>query len=314
LTEEKALRAVAPAKRRQLPIGVLLLLPSLIWSTVFPFSKLVLEVIPPTLLAALRFSIGACFLTAYAIYVCGWYSFLSGWQRSWPWFIALGCSGVFLNNLLQNLGLRLTTASSGSLLSSVDPIFSVILSALFLGERMNGKKLIGLMTAFIGIILVTTNGSWILDWGDSGLGNILVVVSALSYSVYTVMSKRVLRHEDPPVVVAWSTIIGALLLSVVALLTDSVPSWWELSLPLLLSTLYLSIVPTSVSVVAYAYLLQRVQASSAAVSLFLIPAFSIVWSVLLLKEQISWATITGGSLIIVGVALAVLGGRQQLNS
>ncbi len=314
MTEERATTAVAPAKKRQIPIGILLLLPSLIWSTVFPFSKLVLEVIPPTLLAALRFSIGALFLAAYAIYVSGYRTFLSAWQRSWPWFIALGSSGVFINNLLQNFGLSLTTASSGSLLSSADPIFSVILSAIFLGESMNGKKVIGLITAFLGIFLVTTNGTWILDWGDSGLGNVLVVVSSLSYSIYTVMSKRVLQREEAPIVVAWSTVTGAFLLSIVALFADSAPSWSELSVPILLSTLYLSIVPTSVSVVAYAYLLQRVQASSAAISLFLIPAFSIIWSVLLLKEHIGWATFTGGALIIAGVALAVMGGRQQVHS
>ncbi|NLW16628.1 MAG: DMT family transporter [Firmicutes bacterium] len=311
MTEERAAKAVASAKKRQIPIGVLLLLPSLIWSTVFPFSKLVLKVIPPTLLAALRFSIGACFLTAYAIYVSGYQRFISAAQRNWPWFILLGSSGVFLNNLLQNLGLNLTTASSGSLLSSVDPIFSVILSAIFLGERMNGKKLIGLITAFIGIFLVTTNGTWVLDWGDSGLGNVLVIASALSYSVYTVASKRVLHHEDPPIVVAWSTIIGAVFLVIVALFAEAAPSWTQITTPILLSTLYLSIVPTSVSVVAYAYLLQRVQASLAAISLFLIPAFSIIWSVLLLREQLGWPTLAGGALIIAGVALAVLGGRQQ---
>lgn len=310
MTEQKAATAVSPAKKRQVPIGVLLLLPSLIWSTVFPFSKLVLEVIPPTLLAAVRFSIGACFLAAYAIYVAGYDAFMDAWRRSWPWFIALGGFGVFLNNLLQNLGLNLSTASSTSLLGSADPVFAVILSAIFLGEALNGKKLIGLITAFVGIFLVTTNGTWVLDWGDSGVGNLLVIAAAMSYSVYTVLSKHVLQHEDPPVVVAWATIVGAVLLVTVALFTETAPAWSELSTPVLLNTLYLSIVPTSVSVVAYAYLLQRVQASLAAISLFLIPVFSIAWSVLLLKESIGWPMLAGGALIIAGVALSVIGGRE----
>lgn len=312
MTKQKAATAAAPTKKQQIPIGVLLLLPSLIWSTVFPFSKLVLEVIPPTLLAALRFSIGACFLTAYAIYVAGRKEFLVAWRRSWPWFVALGIFGVFLNNLLQNLGLNLSTASSTSLLGSADPVFAVILSAIFLGEALNGKKVVGLITAFAGIFLVTTNGTWRLDWGGSSLGNLLVIASALSYSVYTVLSKRVLRHEDPPVVVAWATIVGAVLLVTVALFTEAAPSWSELSTPVLLNSLYLSIVPTSVSVVAYAYLLQRVQASLAAISLFLIPVFSIAWSVLLLKESIGWPMLAGGALIIAGVALSVIG-RRELN-
>lgn len=309
MAEEKSAAIIAPAKKQQVPIGVLLLLPSLIWSTVFPFSKLVLAVIPPTLLAALRFSIGACFLTAYAIYVSGKRDFLAAWRRRWPWFIALGCFGVFLNNLLQNLGLNLSTATSTSFLGSADPVFAVILSAIFLGEGLNGKKLTGLAIAFSGIFLVTTNGSWTLDWGSS-LGNILVIGSAISYSVYTVLSKQVLHHEDPPIVVAWATIVGAILLVTVALFTETAPEWSAISRPILINTLYLSIVPTSVSVVAYAYLLQRVQASLAAISLFLIPVFSAIWSVLLLNEKLGWPMLVGGALIVAGVALAVMGGRD----
>lgn len=309
MAEEKSAAIIAPAKKQQVPIVVLLLLPSLIWSTVFPFSKLVLAVIPPTLLAALRFSIGACFLTAYAIYVSGKRDFLAAWRRRWPWFIALGCFGVFLNNLLQNLGLNLSTATSTSFLGSADPVFAVILSAIFLGEGLNGKKLTGLAIAFSGIFLVTTNGSWTLDWGSS-LGNILVIGSAISYSVYTVLSKQVLHHEDPPIVVAWATIVGAILLVTVALFTETAPEWSAISRPILINTLYLSIVPTSVSVVAYAYLLQRVQASLAAISLFLIPVFSAIWSVLLLNEKLGWPMLVGGALIVAGVALAVMGGRD----
>jgi drug/metabolite transporter (DMT)-like permease len=310
LTQRKAV-AAAPARKKQIPIGVLLLLPSLIWSTVFPFSKLVLEVIPPTLLAALRFAIGACFLTVYAVYIAGWREFIAAWKRSWPWFTALGAIGIFLNNLLQNMGLSLSTASSTSLLGSVDPVFAVILSAIFLGETLNCLKLIGLITTFIGIFVVTTDGTWVLDWGSSGLGNLLVIAAAFCYSVYTVLSKRVLRHEDPPVVVAWATNIGAVLLVAMALITKPALDWSALNTPIILNTLYLSIVPTSVSVVAYAYLLQRVQASLAAISLFLIPVFSLIWSVLLLHEELGWPVFAGGALIVLGVALSVIGGRRQ---
>ncbi|NLY53514.1 MAG: DMT family transporter [Firmicutes bacterium] len=309
MTKTKTAATPKP-RRRPVPIGVLLLLPSLIWSTVFPFSKLVLTVIPPILLAALRFSLGALCLTLYAIYLFGLTEFRRAWQRSWPWFLTLGIFGVFLNNLLQNLGLNLTTASSTSLLGSIDPIFSVIFSAIFLGEALNRHKVAGLSIAFVGIYLVSTNGAWKLDWGSS-LGNLLVIASALSYSIYTVASKPVLQKEQPPIVVAWATIVGAVGLVIVAAITDSAPAWSTLSTSIILNTIYLSIVPTSVSVVAYSYLLQRVQASLASISLFLIPVFSTAWAVLLLGEGLSWPMLAGGALIVAGVALAVIGGRRQ---
>lgn len=297
------------AKRDKLQIGILLLLPSLIWSTVFPFSKLVLEFIPPTSLAALRFSIGACFLTAYALRNAGRRKFIAAWQNQGRRLLALGFFGVFLHNLLQNLGLNLSSASSTSLLGAMDPIFTMVLSIIFLKEKANTKKLVALLMAVLGIYLVTSGGHWALDWGKSSLGNVLALGSALCYSLYTIMSKQVLNAEEPPTVVAWSTIVGAVLLVLVALFTERAVPWSNLPTPLIFNVLYLSIVPTSVSVVAYAYLLQRVQASLAALSLFLIPVFSILWSVFLLSEQLGWPIFMGGALIICGVALAVRGSR-----
>lgn len=213
-----------------------------------------------------------------------------------------------MNNFLQNLGLNLSTASSTSLLGTTDPIFAVLLSAAFLGEPLTKRKVMGLLAALIGVYFVTTNGQWLTDWGQSS-GNLLVIGAALSYSVYTILSKRVLHYEEPPIVVAWTTTAGALALVAAALVMDRWQSWGALNTNHKLITAYLCIVPTSVSVVAYFYLLQRIQASQAAVTLFLIPVFSIIWSVALLRETLTSAMLGGGALIICGVWLTMVKGR-----
>ena len=304
---------VAPEQRpkRQVSLSILLLTPVIIWSTVFPLSKLVLVAIPPTSLAALRFSVGSICLLCYAAYAFSSQELFASLQRRWKTYLLLGFIGIFLNNFLQNLGLNLSTASSTSLLGTTDPIFAVLLSAAFLGEPLTKRKVLGLFAAFIGVYFVTTNGQWFTDWGQSS-GNLLVIGAALSYSVYTILSKRVLHHEEPPIVVAWTTAIGALGLTVAALIMDRGQSWGALTASHKLITAYLSIVPTSVSVVAYFYLLQRIQASQAAVTLFLIPVFSIIWSVVLLREVLTPAMLVGGVLIICGVWLTMIKGKSRV--
>ena len=137
------------------------------------------------------------------------------------------------------------------------------------------------------------------------VGNILIIGAAMGYSVYTVLSKQVLHHEEPPIVVAWSTCVGTVLLCLASLVADFGVNWGDLALSHKLTTVYLSVVPTSVSVVAYFYLLQRVQASQAAVGLFLIPVFAVAWTMLLLGESITLAMLFGGGLIVAGVWLTM---------
>jgi len=279
----------------------------LLWSTVFPLSKLLLEVVPPTSLAAIRFGIGGLVLLCYAIYAFSWRVTLLSLKRSYKDYILLGIIGIFSNNLLQNLGLARTSASSASLLGAVDPLFTTLLSVVFLRETFTRIKGIGLIMAFLGVVLVTTNGQRIDDWGQ-GLGNLLIVGAALGYSVYTILSKKILTREEPPIVVAWTTVIGSLLLMAASLILDSgaqpaILKYWHIA-----ALVYLSIAPTSVAVVAYFYLLQRIQASQAAVTLFLIPIIAVAWSMLLLGETVSWAMILGGSFIIVGVWITLKGG------
>lgn len=299
-------------QRREAPLSVLLLTPVIIWSTVFPLSKLILDDIPPTSLAAVRFIVGSICLLAYAIYTFSIREVWESLKRRYQTYVLLGFIGIFMNNFLQNLGLNLSSASSTSLLGTTDPIFAVLLSAAFLGEPLTKRKVAGLIASFAGVYLVTTNGQWITDWGQS-TGNLLVIGAAMSYSIYTILSKRVLHHEEPPIVVAWTSVIGAGLLALAALVIDKGQSWGSLTAANKAILAYLSVVPTSVSVVAYFYLLQRVQASQAAVSLFLIPVFSITWATLLLKESLTPAMLGGGALIICGVWLTMVSSRAELN-
>jgi len=276
-----------------------------LWSTVFPLSKLLLEVLPPTTLAALRFGVGAVVLLAYAGYIFSWGEMRLSFVRNWKAYLAMGFVGVFLNNFLQNLGLTLTSASSAALLGTLDPIFTALLSVFFLGEKLTRSKAAGLACAFSGVVLAITNGQWVEDWGQS-IGNLLVVGAALGYSVYTLQSKAILRSEKPPIVVAWATTIGAAMLILTALVLEGWPSLAHLTVTHLVVLAYLSIVPTSIAVVAYFYLLRRVQASQASVTLFLIPVFAITWAALLLGERLTMAMLTGGALIIFGVWLTML--------
>lgn len=294
-----------PSRSEQPPssTAVLLLTPMLIWSTVFPLSKLLLAVMPAATMAAVRFMVGGLCLLIYACWHLSWSVVWASLRQHWLDYLLLGTTGIFLNNLLQNMGLRLAAATSTSLLGASGPIFSMLLSALFLGERLSGRKLSGLAAAMAGIYLVTTNGRLVMDWQSQG--NLLAIASAISYSVYTVRSKRSLETIDPLLVVTWSTLMGAMMLLAAAVISDGTVAWGLLSPGLWVNLFYLSTIPTSWAVVAYFNLLKRIQASQAAAAFFLVPVFATAWAVSLLGERLSWAMLAGGCLIIAGVWLTM---------
>ncbi len=297
-----------PAQTAPSSTTILLLTPMLIWSTVFPLSKLLLAILPAATMAAVRFMVGGLCLLIYAGWSLSWSAVWRALRKNWLDYLLLGVTGIFLNNLLQNMGLRLAAATSTSLLGASGPIFSMVLAALFLGEALTKRKLAGLGIALAGIYLVTTDGKLVMDWQSQG--NLLAIASAVSYSVYTVMSKRSLEENEPLLVVTWSTLLGAVLLLMAAVVSDGAVAWGALSWGLWANLFYLSTVPTSLAVVAYFNLLQRIQASQAAAAFFLVPVFATVWAVGLLGEQLSWPMLCGGCLIIAGVWLT-MGTREQ---
>ncbi len=279
----------------------LLLIPMLILSTVLPLAKLALATFPPATLAAARFLIGGSCLLAYSLCAYPSRSVVQSLTVNWRSYLLLGLTGIFLNNLLQNLGLNLSQANSTSLLGTSGPIFATILAVIFLGERLDRTRLVGLGLSLFGVYLVTTNGAS-LEW-SAAAGNLLAVGAAVSYSVYTVLSKQVLEHEQPLLVVTWSTLIGAALLGLAAIVLDGVPIWPDMLSWQWLNIIYLSTIPTSLAVVLYNHLLKLVDASQASTAFFLLPVFSTAWAFVLLGEQLSAPMVTGGAAILCGVWL-----------
>lgn len=281
---------------------LLLLLPMLIWSTVLPLAKLALADIPPATLAAVRFLIGGGCLLVVALCNHSARSVMQSLGRHWRSYLLLGITGIFLNNLLQNLGLNLGQANSTSLIGASEPVFATLLAVIFLGERLERKRIGGLGLSLIGVYLVTTNGSS-LDWSAT-VGNMLAVGAAVSYAVYTVLSKHALKREDPLLVVTWSTLLGSLLLALAALCLDGLPVWPEMLPWQWVNIIYLSTIPISLAMLLYNHLLRLVDASQASTAFFLVPVFSSVWAFLLLGERLSGPMIAGGVAIACGVWVA----------
>ena len=154
-----------------------------IWGSSFILTKNLLNEGGPFTITALRLMIGLALLLPLA-----WrqgFDFKLVFNRK---IIVMGIS-MAAAFALQNLGLQLTSAGSAALIQAGMPAMIAIVAFGFMGEKATWKKIGGIAFSVGGVILVTSNGA--TSQSDSLNGNLLVIISVVAWTVYTIEGKRV---------------------------------------------------------------------------------------------------------------------------
>jgi drug/metabolite transporter (DMT)-like permease len=116
----------------------------LFWSLVFPLSKVVLSDLPPLTVVSLRYSLGAAFLTLVALSTRKGREMGILLRTKWPAMSALGFIAV-VSNASQVIGLNYSSAAAGTIIASTAPIYSAVLGAAILRERIGINQVVGLI-------------------------------------------------------------------------------------------------------------------------------------------------------------------------
>jgi drug/metabolite transporter (DMT)-like permease len=270
------------------------------WGVSFVSTKAVLDKLDPFSIIVIRFGIGALFLFSLILLQR---NRLIVSYRYLPHLMILGVFGVFIHQVLQATALLAIDASSAGWLISFSPIFTVILSMLFLHDRMNLIKAAGMMLAILGVLLVTTSKSGQSFEFQFNIGFILMLLSTLNWAVYSVLLKR-LKIPYPSLVVTFYMSIIGLLLTTPFLLRNK--GWESLSLLTHTEWAHLIFLGVFVSGIAYWYwgkALEVLEASKVSMFLYLEPITTLIAAVLLLHEKVFFINVVGGVIIIIGVVI-----------
>ncbi len=224
--------------------------------------------------------------------------------KDFPRLLVVALASVVIYHLSLNTAEKQVDASLAGLLISLAPLTTVLLSVAVLREKVRPRLWGALVLAIAGSVLIASpDVSTNLTTLE---GPILVVISALSSGVFTVTSKPLTTKYGPFPVAAWSAFLGTAMLS--PLLSQSLFQQVQvLSLNGWVSVLYLAILSTVLANLIYFTLVSRQPLSRLGVQLYLVPAVSAVGGVLILRESLALATIAGGALLLVAVALATSG-------
>jgi len=269
----------------------------------FVVSKWSFAFVPPVTLGFVRVAVGGATLWL-------WLRLTGGptpARDDWPALVGLG-GWVTVTIAAQFLGTELTTASQGSLLTVLTPIFVVLLGASLLGERVTSAKAAGVALAAGGTGVVVA-GQY--DLGTIAVGNaagvVLLVVASLAWAGYTVWGVAVVRQYSALSAATYSTVAAIPMLGVLSVAelwylgasVTAVPLGW----PSLLTVAYLGVASTAAAWYLWYKGLEYVPAGTVAVFYFVQPVVGTSLAAVVLGESVGPAFGLGSLLIGVGVWL-----------
>lgn len=221
--------------------------------------------------------------------------------------------GVTFNQILFIGGLSLTKASNVSLLAATIPIFTFGISSLMGNEAFYKIKLIGILTAACGV-LILTNIHEVSFSSDTTIGDLMIILNSLSYGIYVAISKNVILRNGPIKSVTWLFVFASIFCVPIGMLQLFRTEISSIPFNLWMLTLYIAIFATLVPYLLNAFALTKVNPSSVAVYIYLQPLIGFLSAVLILKEEITTSSLLAAIFIMVGVFLTTKPHRNEPSS
>ena len=221
------------------------------------------------------------------------------------WLAAGGIFGGSLYFFTENTALGITQASNVSFIICTAPLLTTILSLLFYHKSEKATKGLvgGSLLALVGVGLVVFNGSVVLKL--SPVGDLLTLLAALSWAFYSLVIKRMTGHYPTVFITRKIFFYGVLTILPAFLLQPLQPDFGMLLQPVVLSNLlFLAVLASLVCYVLWNVVLKQLGTVKASNYIYLNPLVTMVASVIILHEQITWITLMGAACIILGVYLA----------
>ncbi|MGQ3031103.1 MAG: DMT family transporter [Ferrovibrionaceae bacterium] len=280
---------------------VLLLLTVSIWGFVFPISKTVLHQMPPMAFACLRYlSAGLLLLGVLALrekrVAVPW--------REVPGLTLIGWLGVTVFQMLWANALALTTASKASVLVATSPIFAVLFAS-FGRQRPRPRAWAGVLIAFVGVVILVNGSLTRITVGGGALaGDLMFIVAAALWTVYSMISPPYLTRLGTLRVSAWSMTLGALWLVPVWIVSGERLDLAALTLPTAAGFAYTVVLGGALAFIWWYEGLRALGPARAIVYSYLIPVIGVIASVALLGEPFGIAHAVGAAVALAGVILA----------
>lgn len=225
-------------------------------------------------------------------------------RRDFGGFALLGLTGVCLHNVLVFMGVEHTEANRANVIFSTITIMIAIIDVVWYRQRLGGGMLIGMLIGIAGTAIVVSDGApWTLLQGALGLGDALVLGSAASWAMYSVLGRPLLTRYSPLALTFYASLAGTVMLAPFVWLDRAIAPQLFSDPRALLMLGFMGVLNSAIGFLWYYQAVARLGAVVPSAYINLVPIFGLLLSALLLGEHPSLPLLIGGGLVLAALYL-----------
>jgi len=203
----------------------------------------------------------------------------------------------------ETIGLQYTSATKTSLIIATIPVVVLLLSSIFLKERIRRINTIGITLSLAGVALLVFGGHR-QNLHGMLIGDLMILGAVFSASIYMIMTRRLGQTISPVQITGIQIIFGAILFFPTFLWDLPKLHWNEIRMDSIIAVIALTLFATIGAFLCYNYALTKIPAARAAVCINGIPLVTVFGAWILLGETLSMLQFAGGGIVLISVFLA----------
>ncbi len=209
----------------------------------------------------------------------------------------VGLLGIFLYYSFYYLGMGRMLASQAFIINYLWPIMSILFAAILLKEKITFRKAMAITLSFFGVVIVT--GKELIHFNPYMIfGAAMCICGAVCYGAFTALSKKFYYEKGISMMIAFFT---SFLLSMVMNLVTK--GGWKMSFGELLGLGWNGVFSMAIGNTAWTLALEKGNTAKIANLAYITPFISLIWTALILKEQITLWSVAGLCVIVLGILI-----------
>jgi len=272
----------------------------IIWGSTFVASKHVIgSGLSPVIVMAIRFT-----LAYFILLMCTRERMRLEWNTTELKMLIVALTGGSLYFFLEYTSLKYTNAVNVGLISATVPIVSTIIDSKLKHRFPSRLFVIGSIIAFIGVLILVTNGNLLIDIFPKG--DVLAICSTIMWAVYSVVLSRIDKTIPEAVVerrMMFYSLLTALPFAILFFDGDKMRDAFSQT-DIVLSILYLGCIASAFCMWLWNVSINTIGVTKTNNFLYLLPVVSLLSSVVFIDAEITFATVVSTVLIFIGIVLA----------
>ncbi|MEJ2617305.1 MAG: DMT family transporter [Ignavibacteriaceae bacterium] len=269
------------------------------WGASFIATKIALNQLSPISIIFIRLVFASVLLSIIALYTKRSFSIN---LRNHGFIFILALIAVF-HLWIQVTGLKYTTASNTGWIIGTSPVFMAILGFFVFSEQFTLFKISGIVIAFFGLVLLISKGDFLSIDFISNKGDFLILASAFTWSVYSMVNKKITISYPPLMTILFQFIMMVIILIPFNINESMFRIVIHLSLEIWIALLFLGLFCSGIAYVLWAQSLKEMESARVGAFLYFEPFITVIAAWSILNENITLLTIVSGITITFGVIL-----------